>query len=418
MRLCLLALFAVGAVSLAGQQSPGLSQAKADYERVVTAPVPAAADAARCIQSQAGVLAVASVAEQPLIHYQKGYCTLAAGEFAAAAVEFDKAAAAWRANSTPKKPAEPVPSPLFVLSAVARLKAGTSETTLQDAEKDINLALAQPSCSLALMSLTACDADLTIGREWLGWLDQRSGNYVAAAREFKQTPDSAWQEWVAFRQAFEGHHFPQAVAYGRRAIDEWDRQRSQTATSFNDSLRPQPDMADFLTRWAGAQLLAGDPAAAITTLNRAVKVSPSLARAYYLRGRAKEIAGRPQEALADYNMASRTAYAEATDLASGEAHLYSGILAYRRKDFVRAESEFSSALNFSIPASLRPDAAAWRLLAAVETGACENSRASLARALGTVSPYFPGQEAKDAMTACPASTASLTPPERAPKPVQ
>jgi tetratricopeptide (TPR) repeat protein len=407
MRLCLLALFAVGALSTAGQQSPGMGQAKSDYERVATTPNPGPGDAARCIQSQAFVLAMAPAAELPLIHYRKAYCTLAAGDLAAAAVEFDKAAAVWRATPTGKKQPEPVPSAFSIMAAVARLKAGADENTAANAEKDINAALAHPVCASALMALSQCDADLAAGREWLGWLDQRSGNFVAAAREFGQTSDRAWQQWIAFRQAFEDHRYAEAVDDGRRAIEEWER--SQPASSFPDGLRPQPDMGDALARWGGAQLLAGDPAAAIVTLNRAVKVAPNLARAYYLRGRAKEVAGRPEEALADYSMASRSAYAAAADLASGEAHLYSGILYYRRKDFVRAESEFSSALNFSIPASLRPDASAWRLLAAVASGACEDSRESLARALGTVSPYFPGTEARTAMAACPANTAELAP---------
>ena len=152
----------------------------------------------------------------------------------------------------------------------------------------------------------------------------------------------------------------------------------------------------------GAQTLAGDPAAAIVTLDRALEASPPSARAFFLRARAKELAGQPEPALADYNLASRTAFAEATSLASGEAHLYRGILLYRRKDYIRAEEEFAGALNFDIPPSLRPDASAWRHLSAVASGFCGASLQYLERSLSSVSPFFPKAEAEALAAACPA----------------
>ena len=106
---------------------------------------------------------------------------------------------------------------------------------------------------------------------------------------------------------------------------------------------------------------------------------PSNPHALFLRARAKELAGRKDEALADYNLASRTAFAAAQDLASGEAHLYRGIVLYRRKDYARAEDEFASALNFEMTGALRPDARAWRHLAAVAGGSCGSARAVLER---------------------------------------
>ena len=73
----------------------------------------------------------------------------------------------------------------------------------------------------------------------------------------------------------------------------------------------------------------------------AVKDETPDARSLYLRARAKELAGQPEAAHADYNMASRTAFATG-GAASGEAHLYRGILFYRRSDFAHAEDEGSS----------------------------------------------------------------------------
>jgi len=411
MRLWFLALWCAAGLLAADPQQLALeSLARADYERVALASTPALADTARCLQSQAALLAVAPAAELPLVHYRKGYCALVQADFPAAGAEFDKAAAAWPAASAASKtPAEPVPAVLPVLSAVARLKTGGGESAMESAGKDITLALAQPACVSSLTTVEACHADLATGREWLGWLDLRQDNLVAAAREFGQTSDTAWQQWIASRQAFDDRRYPEAAADGRRAVEEWERQRNQPAPSFNDSLRPQPDLGITLAEWGASQLLAGERAAAIATLSRAIKAAPIDGRAYFLRARAEELDGQRDRALADYNLASRTAFAEATDLASGEAHLYRGILFYRRQEFERAESEFSSALNFSIPARLRADAQAWRFLAAVTSGSCEASRDALARALGTVSPFFPGQEARDAMAACPATTAAAIP---------
>ena len=108
-----------------------------------------------------------------------------------------------------------------------------------------------------------------------------------------------------------------------------------------------------------------------------------------------------EAALADYSLASRTALADAQDLSSGEAHLYRGVLLYRRKDYSHAEDEFSSALNFDISTTLRPDAEAWRHMAAVAAGSCGSSRAALEESLTQVTPYFPKDEARALAAACP-----------------
>src|SRR5262249_10825001 len=131
-----------------------------------------------------------------------------------------------------------------------------------------------------------------------------------------------------------------------------------------------------------------------------LKSNPSNPAALYRRAMAHDLAGRPDMALADYNMASRAAFAAASGAASGEAHLYRGIMLYRRKDFARAENEFASALNLEIPVPLRPDAEAWRHLSAVATGACSSAKWSLEAALPSVSPYFPKHEAMQTAANC------------------
>jgi single-stranded DNA-binding protein len=164
-------------------------------------------------------------------------------------------------------------------------------------------------------------------------------------------------------------------------------------------LAPPADLPQALTDLGGAQLLSGDLAAAVSTLNTALEAGPD-ARAFYYRARARELAGQTEASLADYNLAGRAAFASAQELSSGEAHLYRGILLYRRKDFIRAEDEFSSALNLDIPEALRPDASAWRHLSAVAAGFCASSRESLARSLSAVSPFFPKDEARTLAAGC------------------
>jgi tetratricopeptide (TPR) repeat protein len=143
-------------------------------------------------------------------------------------------------------------------------------------------------------------------------------------------------------------------------------------------------------------------------LDAALKADPSLARAAYLRARVDELAGNTAQAMTEYNLASRTAFANAKELASGEAHLYRGILMYRRKDYGHAEDEFASALNFDISLALRPDAVAWRHMAAVASGSCTLSRKFLEESLAQVSPYFPKAEARAVAATCPLTGAGAS----------
>jgi tetratricopeptide (TPR) repeat protein len=207
---------------------------------------------------------------------------------------------------------------------------------------------------------------------------------------------------AAGRKAFQAGHYADAAARYGESLDIWTRNRGASNASLALRLGPPADIAQLLAELGGAQILSGDPRTAVATLDKAVQASSlaPAARTFFLRARARELSGQPEAALADYNLASRTAYANATELASGEAHLYRGILYYRRKDYARAEDEFSSALNFEIPPALRPDASAWRHLSAVASGSCGASRQYLERSLPAVSPYFPNEEARAVAARC------------------
>jgi tetratricopeptide (TPR) repeat protein len=384
-------------------------KAQSDFDRVERAVTPELRDTIACAQTQASLMAVASPEELPLVHYRKGLCTLAgatvthnSAEFADAAAEFDKAIETWpgRAQMRGKKlPPEPLPSGLRALATITRLQMGMDNAGLERAWKELSAAVNPPVCLSSVMPQAYCEAILKTGHQWLGWMALRQDGLTEAAREFSDATGTGWPEWVAGQQAFRAARYDEAARQYQQAIN---LARRGPGPSLIDRMGPRPDLPSELIELGGAQLLAGNTAGAITTLDEAVKAVPANARALYLRGRAKELAGQAQGALADYSLASRTAFASAQDLASGEAHLYRGILLYRRKEFTHAEDEFSSALNFDIPGGLRADAVAWRHLAAVATGSCDASRQYLERSLSAVSPYFPKPEARSALAACPA----------------
>ncbi|HEY2016431.1 MAG TPA: tetratricopeptide repeat protein [Bryobacteraceae bacterium] len=421
MRICVIAVFASSFLLAADDPQLALIlKAQSEFERVELAPVPELRDTISCTQTQAAVLPLAPPEEQSMVRYRKGFCTLAgavithnASEFTQAAAEFDKAIEAWPARSQgrgKKLPPEPVPPVLRTLGAVGRLQAASSsmaagpapeglDAVLEQSGKDLLSSTEQP-CAANVMQAARCTAFQETGRQWLGWLALRRNDLTEAARDFTGSAGSGWSEWVAGRRAFQDGNYKEAASQYRQAVN---LARRGPAESLVGRLAPTPNVPAELIELGGAQLLAGDSNGAIATLDEAVKASPSNARALFLRARAKETAGQAEAALADYNLASRAAFAGAKDLASGEAHLYRGILLFRRKDYPHAEDEFASALNFEIPGGLRADAVAWRHLAAVATGSCDASRQYLERSLSAASPYFPKAEARTLISACPAT---------------
>lgn len=363
-------------------QKLALSQkAQADYDRVRMATVPQLADTLVCQQSQAALLATALPAEAPLIRSRKGYCALIGATIAGQPSEFQAAARDLDAAGMP------------VLAAIARLKSGADRTAAGAA---LEKALPSQSCP-AGWSPADCQTFQQAGRQWLGWLALQNGRIEEAERYLTT---GAWSDWIIGQQDFQQHNFAQAAARYRSAIDAWRQLASEPAPLLKDRLAPRADLGAALADLGGAELLAGKPAAAIAALDQSVRVAPRQAWAYYVRARAKDAEGQKDAALADYNMASRTAFAAGGDTTSGEAHLYRGVLLYQRKDYARAENEFASALNFDIPGKLRPDTEAWLHLAAVASGGCTASRDELQRSLAAASPFFPAGEARGRIAAC------------------
>lgn len=404
--------FIIPALLASDEQQLALSlRAQTDFDRAALAARPQLPDTARCIQSEAALLSVARPSELSLVHYRKGFCTLAGAtvtnapaEFNDAAAEFDKAIEAWpeRALASPKNsPPEPVSSGLRVLAAVARLKAGADPVAMEQARQQISAAVQPAVCASNIMSATYCRSLMQTGRDWLGWMAFQHNDLFEAARDFAAVPQLPWAQWMAGRQAFEDRKYADAAAHYRRAVEAWIAAERDQSGSVQERLDPPPNIPEALTDLGGAQLLSGDLSGAAAHLDAALKADPSLARAAYLRARVDELGGNTAQAMSELNLASRTAFANAKELASGEAHLYRGILMYRRKDYAHAEDEFASALNFDISPALKPDAVAWRHMAAVAGGSCGTSRQYLEESLAQVSPYFPKEEARAVAATCP-----------------
>ncbi len=389
------------------------ARAEADYERVALAVSPGLIEASACQQSQAALVSIAAPGQLPLIHYRKGYCSLVAAALGSqaspenerqgwndAAGEFHQAIESWPAAHPAKRSqaVPPVPEILPVAEALARIHGAGAEGSAGENGGALAAAVEHPSCGGGFTTPELCQAYVDVGREWLGWMALRSGDPAGAAREFSSPAAAGWNNWAEGLQAFRNARYADAAARFGQAIADWDRDRADSG--WFRRLRPQPDWTASLTEWGGARLLAGDFAGAISALDRAAALSRENPRAFYLRALARERSGHAEDALTDYNLASRAAFASARELASGEAHLYRGILLYRRRDYAGAEAEFSSALNFDVAPSMRADAVAWRHLAAVLQGGCQSSREFLGRSLASVSPFFPRQEAQAAAAAC------------------
>ena len=315
------------------------------------------------------------------------------------------------------------------MAAIARLggaviagRGGAGEAAppelFQAAESDLRAALEREACPVAvLMPESSCRNLIPIARLWLGWLEARhappeevarqapleeavrQGRLEEAARLAEAVPKSGWSSWFEGRRQFAAGNWAEAAASFEQALKLWKHQEAN-GSALAVLLAPRADLAQALYRLAEVQFLARDCAGAIATLDQALKRSPHSAETIFLRARAREQAGGAGS-MADYELASRTALAKAGEPGqSGQAHLYRGVLLFRRKEYERAESEFASALNFDAREQARADAVAWRHLAAVASGACGASAESLAASLEAASGLFPKDEARAFLDRC------------------
>jgi len=385
-------------------------RATSDFERVELAARPSLQDTIACVQSQAAVLPVARFTERHLVHYRKGYCTLVGAglnndraAYQDAAAEFEHAIASW---PTKNPSLDQVTSGLRILAAVARLGGGRDpdirSEVINFVERELRAALNPKQCpGTLLMSTQSCENMAGIGRLWLGWIENRKNNLAEAARFLETAPESGWTPWVQGRRHLEQGRYVEAVSSFDKALRSWLEQERKGYYGLAGLLGPRPDVAQAQYQLAEAQFLTQEYQAAVDSLEQAIKKRPQNAQAIFLRARAKELLGMAQPALADYELASRTAFANVgAPAASGQAHLYRGIWLFRRKDYERAENAFASALNFDPGERAKADAIAWRHMAAVASGSCGVSSEGLRSALVTTSELFPRSEAQALLQQC------------------
>ena len=254
------------------------------------------------------------------------------------------------ANGGKAKPVEPVSAGLYVLAAVSHLQANPDEAATEKAKEDLVNALNSRTCSSTVMPSSFCGWLLNLGKEWLGWMALQRGEIDEAAVQLAGANESGWSQWAQGKRAFRDKVYGEAMSQYPTGNRDLGAGAAHGAThAWLHAFVRVPELSKAYADLGGAELLAEIRAAAIASLNQSAKEDPSDARSLYLRARAKELSGQMEGALADYNLASRNAFAAAKELASGEAHLYRGILLFRRKDFPRAEDEFGSALNSRSP---------------------------------------------------------------------
>jgi tetratricopeptide (TPR) repeat protein len=386
-------------------------RAQTDFDRVASAALPNVPDTLRCAQTQAEMVMVARPPEVPLVHFRKGYCeildaavTSSRAEYSQAAADFAQALGAGSARGN-----EPVSSGLQVLSAIARLQSGASPAVLPAIKAELEQAVTSPSCPISFMSVRLCQELIDTGRLWEGWLALREDDLGAAGRHFQFYPDLGWSAWVAGRQAYDSRRYPAAVEAFDKAVGNWTDARKYSLPGLVHILGPQPDLPGALVKLGSAQYLAGRYQVALATLDGVAKSHPENAWAIFVRGLARDALGQADAAMADYQLASRSAFADpGLPFASGQAHFYRGVWLFRRRSYAQAEDEFSSSLNFGPGPALRDDVPAWRQMAAVAGGSCEVAAGKLREALPGVSDFFPRREAEGLLAGCGAPPATIT----------
>jgi tetratricopeptide (TPR) repeat protein len=387
-------------IAAAQEELALVMRAVSDYERVNLSSRPELKDAIACVQSQAALLPAVRPDQQYLAHFRRGICELVAArlrdsrsEYLDAASDFEQAIAKWPA-ATPS--GDVVTASVRVALTLARLWASGSEADLANVARDLEAVEKRTHCpGTLLMTSSECERYVGLARQWLGWIRFQQGRLHDAADLFAPFPSSHWRQRAAGLRALEGRLYAEAARWLEQAM------AASGGAGVLGVLAPAPDKARTVYELALARYLAGDASAALKAAEAAVKDNPKNAQALFLRGRAHESLGNAKQALADYELASRTAFANVdVQYESGHAHYYRGVALFRRKDFGRAESAFTSALNFEPAEASKPDVTAWRHMAAVAQGSCQGSANELADAIGRTSPLFPSNEARELLRGC------------------
>ncbi|HWQ57210.1 MAG TPA: hypothetical protein VN442_26225 [Bryobacteraceae bacterium] len=379
-----------------------LIRAQTDFDRVGASALPDVRDTTRCTQSQAVVLPMTRPADLPVVRFRKGWCELLGATLVDSQAGYRQAAQdfAHALAESPNRAPEPVSAGLQVLSGIARLRAGAEPQVLPDIRAGFESAVATQACPASVMPVRLCQELVSTARLWLGWMSLREGKLDDAKRMFQDFPEMGWLTWTEGRRALESRRYGEAAAAMAKAVERWNAEIKYPKGGTAHLLGPKPDRLEAIADLGSTRYLAGDYTGAVQSLDAAVKGRPTDARSIFVRGLAREALGQQEAALSDYQIASRTAFANPNlPAAAAQAHLYRGVWHFRQKAWQRAESSFASAL-MADAGPYRAEIIAWRHLAAVAGGACESSAAELRRALPAASGFFPRAEAEAQLAAC------------------
>lgn len=392
------------AVDTFGQAPSPAARAKADFEKVDSAPIPSVRDSLGCVQSHAALLAVTRPEEQYVVHYRKGYCELFAAivsensaSFQAASKDFLQAIAAW-----PKKSADKLPSGLRALAAIARLEQGRAADSYPEIVRELETAVATPNCGPnPAMGAGFCLALVDTAKTWLGWFAYRKDDLEQSIRFFDAVKGSIWNLWASGRQAQRENRLPEAVALFDRTFKAWLVATESLNPDVVFLLGPKLDLPSIHFQIARAEYALKRYDSAIANLDVAIKSAPTNSYAIFLRARAKDALHLDPPALADYALAATTA--RSTNDASwayGDAYFHRAVILYRRKEYALAENEFTRALEAKVADVVPADLIAWRTLSAVAGGKCKEMGDVLESALRAATAGFPKAEADALLFDC------------------
>jgi hypothetical protein len=392
-------VIALLAAACAAGQTPPLNlriKAKFDFDKVDATPIPDVAATRACVQSNAAALPVTKAEERYLIYYRRGYCELfgaladgASEEFQAAAKDFLEALLNW-----PKKAATPAPGGLKALVSIAHLEQGRLADSYPDLGRELSTLVAEPGCfDSPVMSKAFCTALIDTARTWLGWLAYRQNDFAAAVSALEPlthgTAVNPWATWVEGRLAQQQNRIAEAVALYEKTLAAWAAVAASPNPDVVALLGPKLDTGAVHYQFGLAEYTRQKYESAISHFDASLKVRPRNSYAIFLRARSKDALHLNGPAMDDYALATQTARGESDSSWNvAQAHYYRGLLLYQAKNYPGADGEFSLALAGRLGEIGRPDAAAWKAMAAAAGGGCKSIE-QLESAAGAASSQFP-----------------------------
>ena len=392
-------VIALLAAACAAGQTPPLSlriKAKFDFDKVDATPIPDIAATQACVQSNAAALPVTRAEERYLIYYRRGYCELfgaladgASEVFQAAAKDFMEALVNW-----PKKAATPAPAGLKALVSIAHLEQGRMADSYPDLARELTAQAAEPACfDSPVMSKGFCKALIDTARTWLGWLAYHQNDFAAAASALEPlsqgTAVSPWATWVQGRLAQQQNRIADAVVLYEKTLAAWTAIAASPNPDVVTLLGPKLDTGAVHYQLGLADFTRQKYESAISHFDASLKARPRNSYAIFLRGRSKDALHLNVAAMEDYALSTQTARGENDSSWNvAQAHYYRGLLLYQAKDYGGADGEFSLALAGRLGDIGKPDATAWKAMAAAAGGGCKSVE-QLESAAGAASNQFP-----------------------------